>query len=181
MSQLFVNIIGFNAAGKTTLAKQLEAEFGFSRVSGDDFLEFVYNNVAYFKSTPIAYRTERYLQILPLNLHYRLQLSQILLEAGQSIIFDGSGNLKEYRLKYLRQLVQKFPKVKTVIIWAQASETELMLRYKQRADTSKWIQMYQDRKKSFQPPTEDEADLLLLYTQDNYKTLEASIQKLLAS
>jgi predicted kinase len=179
MSQLFVNIIGFNAAGKTTLAKKVEAEFGFSRVSGDDFREFVFSNITYFKDTPLSHRTEKYAQLVPLTLRYRIQMAEILLGAGQSVIFDGSGNLKEYRATYFGMVKKQFTEVKTIIIVAEAPEQELLARYQKRPNTEKWLDMYEARKKSFQPPTKDEADAILKYNQQNYSEIVRAIKALL--
>lgn len=177
MDQSFINIIGFNAAGKTTLAKQLEAEFGFSRVSGDDFREFIFSNIEYFKDTPLSHRTEKYAQLLPLTLQYRMHLTEILLSAGQSVIFDGSGNKKEYRAKYLNLVKQQFPKVRTIIIEAKAPEQELLTRYAKRINTEKWLEMYEDRKQSFEPPSPDEADKILTYNQQNYPEIAKTLSQ----
>jgi len=179
MNQLFVNIVGFNASGKTTLAKKLEQDFGFSRVSGDDFREFVFSNIAYFKDTPLSHQTKKFADLVPLTMQYRQLLTEILLCANQNVIFDGSGNTREYRAGYLDMVKQKFPAVKTIIIETKAPEQELLGRYKKRTDTKKWLQMYQARKQSFQPPTPNEADMVLTYNQENYAEIANKIKSLI--
>src|ERR1700712_2671794 len=118
MAQVFINIVGHNASGKTTLAKKLEEDFKLSRVSGDDFRLFVHEHVSYFEGTDMAYPNQRYSELNPLVIEYRLRLTTILLEAGQNVLYDGSGATKDFRRRYLQKVASEFPTVKKVIIWA---------------------------------------------------------------
>ncbi len=171
MSQLFVNIIGHNSSGKTTLAKKLEKDLSFNRVSGDDFREFIHQNIAYFRDTDTSYPNERYDQLNPLVIGYRFNLTQILLGVEQNVLFDGSGATKIYRSRYLVKIHETFPEIVRVIIWADIAEPELLERLKARGE--RWLEQYKNLKKnSFQPPEDDEAELVLRYDQNNYDEIK---------
>jgi len=177
MAQLFINIIGHNASGKTTLAKRLEQDLNLSCISGDDFRYFVKEHIRYFNDLDISYPTERGKQLRPLTINYRLQLSQILLEAQESVLFDGSGFKKSDR-QPIQAMLGKFPDAKYVIILAAVPENELLKRLEARGN--RWIDMYHDlRKPGFERPTADEADVLLEYNQHNYDEIREKIEQLI--
>ena len=178
MKQLFINVVGHNSSGKTTLAKKLEADLDLNRVSGDDFREFVHTHIAYFKDTDMSYPNKRYTELNPLVLQYRFDLSWILLRAGQNVLFDGSGATREYRARYLTQVLEDFPEVTRVIILANVPEQELRDRLERRG--KKWLKQYEDLKKqSFEPPEKGEAEIVLRYDQHNYDVIKESLEKLL--
>lgn len=178
MSQVFINIVGHNSSGKTTLAKRLEKYLGLSRISGDDFRQFVHDHVAYFHDIDMSYPNKRYSEINPLVIQYRFKLCEILLRGGQSVIFDGSGTTKEYRARYLERIKAAYPQVTRVLIWTNVSEQELLIRLKQRGDS--WLKQYHNLKKhSFQPPSDNESEVLLRYNQNNYEDTCSHLQKLL--
>lgn len=177
MAQLFINIIGHNASGKTTLAKRLEADLQVNRLTGDDFKEFIRDHIRYFNDLDLSYPSAIGVELRPLTIAYRLRLAQILLQAGQSLIFDGSGFNKVDR-EPMRNLLADFPAVKSVIIHASIPEDELLQRLEARG--KHWADMYHDlRRTSFEPPTSDEADLVLEYDQRNYEEIKKKIERLL--
>jgi len=178
LKQPFISIVGHNSSGKTTLAKKLETDFGFSRVSGDDLRGFVCKDVAYFQGTPWDYPNERTRELNPLVAAYRLELSRVLLRAGQHVLYDGSGSTRKIRKQYLDKVQSDFPNTTRVIIWADLSEAELVARLGERG--GKWLQQYQDIKiHSFEEPEVSETDILLRYDQHNYDTLAAQLRTLL--
>ncbi|HSX05269.1 MAG TPA: ATP-binding protein [Candidatus Saccharimonadales bacterium] len=178
MSQLFINIIGHNSSGKTTLAKKLAAEFGLNRVSGDDFRNFVGRHVAYFQNTDWSHPNEHTQQLNPLVINYRLELSWILLRARAHVLIDGSGSTKAIRATYMDRVTAEFPEVTRVIIWADVAEAELRARLEQRG--GQWVKQYEEiRRPSFEPPEQSEAEVVLRYTQDNYIELAAKLHDLL--
>lgn len=182
MAQLFVNIIGHNSSGKTTLAQKLAKEFGFNRVNGDNFRKFVYENIAYFKNTDLSFPNERYRQLNPLVVHYRIELTKILLRADQNVIFEGSGNTPEHRARYLKEIRTNFPEVKRVIIWVDIDEEKLLKRLKERDEGTgtQWTRMYQEiKKQTFVPPHDHETDAVLRYDQTNYPTIRKKIERYL--
>jgi predicted kinase len=182
MAQLFIAVIGHNSSGKTTIATQLADKFGLNRISGDDFRHFIYDHIPYFKSMDNSYPTTKNKELNPLVINYRQELAHILLGAGQQVIFDGSGASQEVRTKYFGAIKQKFPEVKTVIVWADLPELELLKRLAERDKTSnaRWTEMYHTYKKhSFEPPQQGEADVLLRYDQTNYQDIEDKISSLL--
>ena len=182
MAQLFINVIGFNASGKTVVSKKLAEAFKLNRLSGDDFRNFVHTHITYFDDTGY-FPNERNHELNPLVIQYRLSMLWTLLSAKQSVIFDGSGTAKEERAKYLKKIKSDYPKVTTVIIWADIGEPELLKRLAERDkddEQAQWTEVYHKfRKPRFEPPDIDEADILLRYDQKNYDEIEAEIRKLL--
>lgn len=179
MSQVFINIVGHNSSGKTTLAKRLEEDLGLSRISGDDFRQFIHEHVAYFHDIDMSYPNKRYGELNPLVIQYRFELCEILLHAGQSVIFDGSGATQEHRARYLEKIKAAYPPVARVLIWADVPEQELLVRLEKRG--SSWLEQYHNLKKhSFQPPSDNESEVLLHYDQNNYEDICSHLQKILA-
>lgn len=184
MSQLFINTVGHNASGKTTVAKRLEADLALNRVNGDAFRDFVYKNIIYFNDVDFSYPSEKYKQLNPLVINYRFELSWVLLGAKQSVLYDGSGSTKAFRKRYLDKVRQDFPEVKTVLIWTDIDEAELLKRLELRNQSGetgkKWVKMYREYKKdSFEPPELQEADIILRYDQTNYNEIVEKIKALL--
>ena len=160
MTQLFINVVGHNASGKSTITKRLAEDCGLNRVSGDDFRNFVYDNVPYFKDTGLAKSTDKYQLLNPLVINYRLELSLALLTAGQNVIFDGSGTVRQWRSHYMNQIQQRFPKVKRIIVYTMIREAELLSRLNERdilTGQTLWREQYLKKKKStFESPTANE-------------------------
>jgi len=182
MPQVFINIIGHNASGKTTIAKRLADRFALNRITGDEFRNFVYTHIPYFFGTDVSYPSRKSSEFNPLGGKYRLELSLVLLRAGQNVINDGSGSTREIRQMYLQKIKTEFPQVKTVIVWANLPEEDLLERIKKRTqeENGRWESMYhQFKKKAFEPPTEEEADVLLHYNQLNYEEIEQRVKELL--
>jgi predicted kinase len=183
MTQLFVSLFGHNAAGKTTVAKRLSAELPFNRVSADDFRLFVSGNIPYFQDLDISFKNPRYDQLNPLAVKYRFDMTRILLEAGQNVIYDGSGFMREWRAKYLELARQAAPNCKTVIIIMEIGEEELLKRLEERTDSvqTRWVEQYHHKKVLIEKPTPDEADMILEYDQTNYDAIKAKLEELLAA
>lgn len=178
MSQLFINIIGHNASGKTTLAKKLADEFGLSRISGDDFRYFVRDHIRYFSDLDISYPSLKTKLLRSVTASYRLSVAGAILEAGQSLIFDGSGFTKADR-KPIIDTLAAFPKVRYVIIQATLPEEELLQRLRSRPGN--WEAMYHDiRKLSFEAPTRDEVEMVLEYSQNNYDEIRDTVSRLIS-
>lgn len=183
MAQLFILVMGHNGSGKTHVSKKLAERFQLNRVNGDDFRIFVYEHIKYFQEVNNSYPGPKNNQLQHLVNDYRIGLTNILLDAGESVIFDGSGSTKQVRTKYLSQLKAKYPNLKSVIVWTDITEPELLERLQERDKDSnaRWTDMYHNIKKElFEPPTEDEADVLLRYDQANYDDIERQIGTLLS-
>lgn len=179
MKQLFINIVGHNASGKTTLANKLTSDFQFSKVNGDEFRDFVSNHVHYFKDLDISYPNERYSELNPLVIQYRFELTDILLAAGQSVIYDGSGSTKAHRARYLDKIAEHFPTIKRVLIWIDVPEDELLARLTKRGES--WVKLYTDiKKQDFELPEPSEAEMVICYNQQNYEEIRETLTKLLA-
>lgn len=181
MRQLLINISGHNATGKTTVARKLEKIFGFNRISGDDFRNFLDTHIAYLRDFERSYPNPRADVTKTVVYGYRLELARALLKAGQNVLNDGSGANREAREKFIGTLKQEFPEIYTVIIWVNLDESELLKRLAKRDESgSKWTQMYHDyRKELLKPPEPDEADEILYYNQHNYAEIEQRLRELL--
>lgn len=182
MAQLFINVIGHNASGKTFVSKKLTDKFSLNRVSGDDFRMFLYEHVSYFEDQNNSYPTKKNIVMRPLVNAYRSKLIMLLLEADQSIVSDGSSFTRSIRKKYFSKMKAERPELTIVIIWADLPEPELLERLAERDKQSKarWVDMYNNyRKAEFEPPEASEADLLLVYNQKNYEEIEQKIAALL--
>lgn len=178
MSQLFINVIGHNSSGKTTISKKLGEDLGLNRVSGDDFREFIHDHITYFQNTDLSYPNKRFDELNPLIIQYRFDLSWLLLKAGQHVLFDGSGSTKEFRDRYLTKVKTDFPNVVRVIIWADLPEHELLERLETRGNA--WLEQYTKLKKAaFQPPQQNEVEVVLRYNQHNYDEIRKSLSALL--
>src|SRR5579872_4795408 len=104
MAQIFVNLIGHNASGKSTIAKRLEQELQVNRISGDDFREFLASHILYFQKTGFSYPSDKTKVLHPVVFSYRTELAYALLAAGQSVLYEGSGATREIRQKYLAKI-----------------------------------------------------------------------------
>jgi predicted kinase len=167
MTKLFINILGYNASGKTTLAKKLASDLDINRINGDDFRTFIKQNIAYFNNLDITYKNPVFDTLNPLVISYRLQMTELLLGNNQSVIYEGSGVKKEWREKYLS--IARQYNAKTILILCEISEDELLDRLANREDGERWKNQYFDsRKGTLEEPEENEVDLILHYTQDNY-------------
>lgn len=175
MRQLFISLCGHNAAGKTTIAKQLEKDLGISRVNADDFRLFVASTVKYFNDLDISIKNSRFEELANLSNRYRLDMTKLLLELGQSVIYEGGSTLRSWRKTYLSTAKNVAPSAVRILIYVDIEEAELLKRLDKRGLS--WTKQYHTSKRSmFEIPTPDEADLLLTYNQANYKELLQQIQ-----
>jgi predicted kinase len=184
VAQLFIAVVGHNSSGKTSVANKLANRLPLNRVSGDDFREFVHNHIPYFHNTDLSYPSKKYEELNPLTIMYRFEMSWILLQANQNVLYDGSGATRERREKYLAKARADFPYIKTVLLWTDLDEGTLLQRLADRDKKTgaQWSKQYHDLKKHlFEPPAEGEADVLLRYDQNNYDFIEKEIKALLES
>lgn len=185
MSQLFINIVGHNSSGKTTIAKKLQEDFGFSRVNGDDFRLFIYENVKFFAGEKLGKKSPKNDALNKFIINYRIELSEIVLKGGGNVVFDGSGATQQWRSFYMDRILQNFPDVKRVIIYTEIKEDELLKRLAARDSTDTdqiWVKHYHELKKDlFEAPNSNEADALLIYNQENYEEIKSDLAGLLES
>jgi dephospho-CoA kinase len=178
MRQAFIALVGHNASGKSFVAQKLEEDLGLNRVNADDFRAFVSEHIRYFKNLDISIKNERFEQLKELSLNYRFDMSWLLLGAGQSVIYDGSGATRTWRSKYLDHVKQYYPAAVRIIIYTDIPESELLKRLRERG--ANWIAQYETSKKAlFEPPTASEAQRILVYNQHNYDEILSHIKKLL--
>jgi predicted kinase len=183
MGLCLITLVGHNGSGKTTLSKKLSKSLNLNRVNGDDFRRFVIENIPYFKGHIMSMPTDLSRQLHPLVIEYRMHLAEILLKAGQSVLFDGSGATKETRAVLRKHFSDNLPNLKQIIIYCNPSEEELLRRLRERdqnkADNN-WERQYKEIKSAaFEPPTPKECDELLIYTQDNFQGIENTLKNFL--
>ncbi len=173
------------SSGKSTLSKKLVNQFKFNRVSGDAFRHFISDNIAYFANLDISFPNDRTKLIQPLLHDYRLGISNILLDQGEHVMFDGTSMYAEVRTSRFKEVKKLYPKVTTVLIFVDTPEELILSRLKERdtlSEQSNWVEHYHKLKKpQFEVPTSNEADAVLTYYQYNYQEIEDKLQELLAS
>lgn len=183
MKQAFIAVVGHNAAGKTTLSKQIAAVLNLNRVNADEIRQFIIHTIPYFADVSLATRTPKYDQLNNFAVRYRFDMAYTLLEAGQSVIYDGSGTDRQSRDVYLRYVKDHFPQIQRIIIYCEIDEQTLLERLKERDAIERntgWQDQYWNiKKQKFQPPSFDEADALLVYDQTNESGVMDELRTLL--
>ena len=184
MAQLFINVVGHNASGKTTLSNRLAKDLQLNRVSGDDFRHFLFQTetLPYFRDTDSSFPNHRFSLLGDLTDHFRREMIKILLSQNQHVILDGTSYDRKTRRSYMRLAHTQAPDATRVIVWTSIPEQELLERLADRNKVAgdKWLRQYHEIKKhTFQMPDKAEADTLLVYTQGNYEEIRNSIAQLL--
>ncbi len=179
-SVLFIGIVGHNASGKTFLAKKLEDDLSANRINADEFRLFLSERVRYFHKLDLSYKNDKIDALGPLTLDYRLSLAKILLHAGEIVIYEGSGFLEKWRKTYLDVAKSCSNSVVTVLISVELPENELLKRLKQREEKEggRWTEQYYEKKDLYEPISDNEADLVLHYTQNNYDDMVKKLSSL---
>lgn len=176
---LFVLLTGHNAAGKTTLAKRLEADLGFNVVSGDPLRYLMKKNISYFHDFDISITTEKGRGTAAIIHNYCKQVSQLLLSRNQPVIYDAGAIRKSYRKTILTEVTEGIDRPVVVILYVTLTEDELLGRLQARPEPH-WVEHYKKNKKAFlEPPTADETDHVLMYDQVNYAEIRSELRALM--
>ncbi|MDB5182654.1 MAG: hypothetical protein JWO47_438 [Candidatus Saccharibacteria bacterium] len=176
---LFIVLVGFNASGKTTLAKKLEADLGLNIVSGDPLRLLIKQEILYFHDFDISIPTQKGIPTREVIHQYRKGMSKVLLSAKQSVIYDSNALKKADRLAIFQDVTNGIDGVTKVIIHVDLPEQELIKRLQARPEEN-WVEHYELYKKpTYEQPTPDECDKLLVYNQDNYDEIRLALKGLL--
>jgi adenylate kinase family enzyme len=177
---LFVVLVGHNGSGKTTLAKKLEEDLGINVVSGDPLRLLMKREIKYFNDFDISIPTDKGRGTNLIINTYRHQLSRLLLENNQAVIYDSNALKKSDRAEIIHKVTAGIDSVTTVIIRIYIPEEELLERLQNRSEPN-WLEHYMKHKKpTFEMPTADEADHLLVYDQKNYEEIKETLYRLMA-
>ena len=169
--QCLILVIGHNASGKTMLSNRILKHFNINRVNGDDVRDFLISKIHYYSDMHYSYPNPKIKSANKVVTTFREELIRELLSQGESVLVDGGGITKESRKKYMELKKISSQKIITVIIELDVEEKILLQRLKHRDKSNKnhrWIDLYNDiRKDKYEEVTNDEADHVLKFNQDN--------------
>lgn len=182
--QYFIIIAGQNASGKTTLAAEIAKEFAVNIISNDSVRDLLASKIPFFSdSQGCSYLNEKSRAMSAVAHAHNIELVKQLLLAGESVLLEGSGISKKRRAEKLKLTEFAIKKIKTVIIEIQIPEDELLRRLKLRDDENqghRWVDFYNDVKKAeFESVSNDEADYVLKYDQNNREAIMAKLREIL--
>lgn len=180
--QLAILVTGHNATGKTTLANKLSKDLGISTINSDDFREFVKSHIGYYSDLDYSVVNKKASSLTSVIAHYRDELSRVLLDQGQSVLYQANLIRAEDRKSVLNSLAKAHSPFKSVILHCELQEEKLLERLRERQVSqpgSRWLDHYTlDKKLKYQRPASDEADIVLYYDQSNYETILSTLVKL---
>ena len=181
-NQLFVLLVGHNASGKTTLARQLAEDLNLQLVEGDPFRMFLAAEIPYFKDLDISIPNPKARIASQLTHDYRHMLARKLLKADQAVLYGG-GNLKRDVRAHIFEKICNGIATRRVILYCKIDEGTLLGRFAERErndSKSRWTEHYfRYRKPQLEEPAADECDELIVYDQQNYEEVRDRLKRLL--
>jgi hypothetical protein len=116
----------------------------------------------------------------------QLELLKVMVEDGFSIIKDSCNQVRADRKKQFEIVKSINPKIKTVILYVNPSEKELLetiSKYDQKllkkGQKPTWIDLYQKvQKERMQIPTRAEADFFIEFDRHNEKSVLSEIESI---
>ncbi|MFH1505840.1 MAG: nucleoside monophosphate kinase [archaeon] len=164
--QFIIVVAGFQASGKTTMAKMIEENYNISRIAGDDIRKFIWSTIKYYEGMDHSHKNPLINSANITVENTRKSLFDELMNQEQSVIIDGAGFSVEQRQRWLSKEVKDKYGVKTILIYVKADEEALVKRYKERDKTKgKWKDTYfKTRKDAFEEPKPEEADYFFTAT-----------------
>lgn len=176
---ILILLVGHNGSGKSTLARQLVLDFPhLNMISGDEVRVMAKQHIAYFHDLDYSFPSEKN-DLLNHVIHvYRNELTTRLLQNGQDVLIDASNyvvSLRAERIAVARPYASKI-----VFIYCDTTQDVIKERLKKRGQ--RWLEQYEKIKRpKFEPPSKQECDELLLYTQHNYHEVKKRLASLLSS
>ena len=182
MKQTLIITVGYPGSGKSPLSKEIANKFKISRINGDDIRVFLKDNISYFNDIKVnEYETPKAKSFYKLSQSIRKQLLENLFENNQSVIIDGGNHQIIKRENWIKFTRENYPDTRIVIIYVKIDEKTLLERLDKRdkKEGAKWRENYEKRwSKTFEEPTLDEADYLLVYDQDNKDEILEEVREL---
>ena len=183
--QCLILVVGHNASGKTMLSNEMIKHFNINRVNGDDIRDFLISKIHYYSDTHYSYPNPKINSANKVVTIFREELIRELLSQGESVLVDGGGITKESRKRYLKLKKISSRKIITVIIESDIEENILLQRLKHRDKSNRnhrWVDLYDDiRKEKYEEVTNDEANHVLKFNQDNsdaiFETIRGIVNK----
>lgn len=188
MSQTFIMMMGFSRSGKTTLAKQIEAEFPdkFTRIDADTIHDFLNTTYPVFQDDHTIIGQSFELRQKATKA-IREVLIETILESGHSVIMDSTNLANGSRKAVLARVKAIDLKISTIIVSAEIPEAKLYENLRQedqknidRGEKATWVELYEKiQKPKFEKPNRVEADLVLNYTGENIQPIIDALNQLI--
>jgi predicted kinase len=175
MKQVFINVVGYPASGKSTLIRKLSSKLTLNVIDGTPIRKLLNTEVSYYQSNQVGHSgpvNESFARVVN---SWRVSLLDELLSQGQSVIVEGGINPK-HRAIYGNLVKSKYPKVKIIFIHVQIDEAELLKRLKARGGD--WVGLYKNYyRKVVKPPQSSEYDKLIIFDQSNNNEVTGKVEK----
>jgi len=182
--QILIITVGYPGSGKSTLVAQLKKEFpSFNIVNGDPFRDLMRKEMPYFNTLEFSEMTPSVERANAIAKEYKRMVLDELIRSGQSALMEGNHLERGKRDKWFSGPREINPNILTVILYLKIDTEDLIERYKQRDvknSGSVWVSEFKKwRKEQLEEPTEDEADELIIFNQNNYDEVISKIRGLL--
>ena len=146
-------MLGYPGSGKTTFARQLAETYGMVRISSDDLRPYMYKDVAAIRDTrnnPLVFGALDY-------------MTEKLLDAGQSVVYDSNWNRMNDR-KSARAVAAKRG-AQAILVWIKAPLETARSREQERARAGEALaippERYEQLVARLQEPTSNEKVILI--------------------
>jgi predicted kinase len=165
--KLFVLLVGFSHAGKTTLRKNNQQTSSCFTIETNLIHDQLNKNLEFLRDDKTINGSRYWLRQFFTRL-LRKKILTVAFSSGRAIL-DDSCNLRRIDRYFKLQSARKAG-YKTVIVWVHCPKKELLARLK-RADlhnikkrkTPAWYDLYKMQKKHAEKPSPKEADRLIVY------------------
>ncbi len=183
-NQVFILTVGYPASGKSTLIDQLrQASENLNVVNGDPFRDFLRKEITHFADAEFSKQEPKTVQANKITKEYKRLMFESLIESGQSILFEGNHLQVSKRERWLKRAKEINPEIKTVILYFNIEEGELLKRYEEREEEntdSSWVEEFHEwRKDQLDVPSELECDQLMIYKLDETQEIIKELTRLL--
>jgi adenylate kinase family enzyme len=181
---------GPNASGKTTLAQAIINKFpNLNYVNGDHLRKMITADVAYFKNVDYSVRSPEENIANHFAKMYINGMTDELGRAGQSILVDAVSLRSDTRKFRFDQVRAHNPNIVKIIIGMNIPEEELIKNLSERdrqgtvnhpLTSSNWLKVYNEYgKQTYQLPTPQEADHVLIFNQENQEEILQDLEKII--
>lgn len=183
MKQVLILVRGHMSSGKSRLTEKLikDLDLNINRINADLIRDFLISNLKFYSNINYSYPTEQTFSLNKITKPFKLSIIKELIDQKQSLIIDVGALTKESRKENLAYAKEN--KYLTIIINCELEEKVLLERLKIREKENpghKWVSFYNDiSKKRFEEISDDEADYILTYNQNNYEEIKNKLEKII--
>jgi len=146
-------LLGYPGSGKSTVSRQLAAARGMVRINSDELRDYMYGHSAEVhdpKYNPPVFGALDY-------------VTDRLLAAGQSVLYDANNNRRRERIKHEKLAAQHSARM--VVLWVNTSLDVAKQREAGRALDPNHLaippEIYERSARAFQEPTPEEAAIII--------------------